>query len=305
MQLTRPNILTIDDLRAHLRKKENETLCWQCNTHLAKDVHHMDGHHKNNTPSNLAPWCKRCHNEHHGISDNLTDLSLAVRQLYSIQDERIAMGSRLFAYGNLGYTAPFSHEVHKELETLERRVEKVVAKQVESEPIYKAYLKQIAGVGPKISVVLITEIGDPGRFDTISSLWAYAGLDVRDGKARKLQKGVKANWNGKLRSTCAFKLTKQFIMLRGCFGRSLYEQYKEYYVNRDGGILSDGHVDNRAKRKVAKVFLSCLWVAWRRIKGLPVSEPYALTLPGHTNLVTPEHWAGEGWDISWQPKLIE
>jgi len=302
---TKVNDLSVADLRALLRKKEGRPHCWNCGEHLAVDAHHLDGHHGNNSPENLAPWCKRCHNEVHDISDNLTDLGLVARQLYSIQDQRIGMNNRLFAYGNLGYTAPYAHEIYNELVELEKRAKKIVSLAVRREPVYQAYLSKIAGIGPLLAVTLISEIGDPGRFDTISALWAYAGLDVHNGKARKRTRGEMANWNARLRSTCAKKLTDQFVKLRGCFGRELYDQYKAFYTERDGNELSKGHVDNRARRKLAKVFLSCLWVAWRRMKGLPISEPYALTLPGHSHLVTPEDWAGEGWDNSWQEQLLE
>lgn len=299
------NTLPIEDLRAKLRKKDERPLCWHCGLHPATDVHHLDGHHGNNAPANLAPYCKRCHNEVHDISDNLTDLSLAARQLDSIQAERIAMGNRLDAYGRLGYAAPFAHEIFGGLVELEKKTKKIAAKLVEKEPIFAAYLSKIAGVGPNLSIAIISEIGDPGRFDTISSLWAYCGLDVRGGEARKRRKGEMANWNSKLRSVCAKRLTDQFIKLRGCFGRELYDQYKAFYVARDGDELSKGHVDNRARRKLAKVFLSCLWVAWRRIKDLPVTEPYAMKLNNHSHLVTPEHWAGKGWDDHWQDKLFK
>jgi hypothetical protein len=33
------------------------------------------------------------------------------------------------------------------------------------------------------------------------------------------------------------------------------------------GVISLGHIDNRAKRKVAKLFLSHLWFVWRQMEG--------------------------------------
>jgi hypothetical protein len=94
------------------------------------------------------------------------------------------------------------------------------------------------------------------------------------------------------------RLVPQFIKLKNngdCFGRRLYDQYKTFYVERDTGKITLLHIENRARRKVAKVFLSCLWVAWRQIKGLPISQPYAADKLNHTHLVTPEDWAGEDW----------
>ena len=56
------NELPIDELRGKIR--EGKLDCQQCVELVASDVHHLDGDHSNNTPSNLVPWCKRCHNEY-------------------------------------------------------------------------------------------------------------------------------------------------------------------------------------------------------------------------------------------------
>lgn len=296
----------LTELQSRMRSKDIP--CQHCDSHPATDIHHVDGNHGNNTPSNLVSWCKRCHNEHHGISDNLTTLSLLVRMLYTIQRDRIAMGNRVAAYNRLGYDVAIAQDTLSEMKDLEQRTSKNLTKMLKHEPCYHLYLSKIKGVGPKISGVLLSELGDPGRFSTISALWAYCGLDVRDGEARKRRKGEKANWNSTLRSACARKLTDQFIKLKGhddCLGRTLYDRYKTFYTERDGDTLSKGHIDNRARRKVAKVFLSCLWLAWRQIKGLPVTEPYAAAKLEHTHIVTPADWAGQGWLSSHQPLMRE
>jgi hypothetical protein len=291
------NTLTIHDLRAKLRKPATRPTCTLCQEHKATDVHHLDGHHYNNEPENITPVCKRCHNDIHGISDRMTDLTLVTRQFFSIQQQRVAMNNRLAAYARLGYDATMAHEIYAGLVGLEKDAGKLVAKMLKLEPIYTAYLKRIMGVGPGIAGLLISEIGDPSRFETISALWSYSGLDVQDGAARKRRKGEVANWNAKLRMVCVGRLVPQFIKLkgRGAFGRMLYDRYKAYYLERDTGKIPLGHIENRARRKVAKVFLSCLWVAWRRIKGLPVTAPYAMERLEHTHIITPEDWAGTDW----------
>lgn len=298
--LTRPNILPVDKLRERLRKSQKlgPVTCWHCDQHPATDVHHLNGVHHDNTPANLAPYCKRCHNEVHDISDNLTVLTLAARQYDTIQKMRMAVNNQAKAYQRLGYEPTVSLTLLDELKEIETHHLRRLAKMLRLEPIYTAYLKRIKGVGPSIAAALISDIGDPGRFDTISALWAYSGLDVRDGKARKRTKGEKANWNAKLRIVTVGRLVPQFIKLKShddCFGRELYDRYKAFYLERDRDTITLGHIENRARRKVAKVFLSCLWVAWRIIKGLPVSEPYAIDKLAHTHIVTPEDWAGADW----------
>ena len=37
-----------------------------------------------------------------------------------------------------------------------------------------------------------------------------------------------------------------------------------------------GHIDNRAKRRMRKVFLSHVWRVWREKEGLPVEPVYIL-----------------------------
>jgi len=53
-------------------------------------------------------------------------------------------------------------------------------------------------------------------------------------------------------------------------------------------MFNDGHLDFRAKRKTAKLFLSHLWAKWREFEGLPVSEPYVQAIMGHTNIIEAE-----------------
>ena len=298
--LNHPNTLSVDDLRTRIRKSKElgAIACLHCHEHPSTDVHHINGVHHDNSPANLVPYCKRCHNEVHDISDNLTVLSLAARQFLALQKFRIAIGNQCDAYKRLRYDPEVSLELLNHLKELEQQHLKRIRGMLKLEPIYTAYLSKIKGVGPAIAAALISEIGDPSRFDTISALWSYCGLEVRDGKARKRIRGERANWNGTLRMISVGRLVPQFIKLKhngDCFGRTLYDQYKTFYLERDTGEITLGHIENRARRKVAKVFLSCLWVAWRTIKGLPISEPYAADKLNHTHLVTPEDWAGEGW----------
>lgn len=300
------NTLTAHELRAKMRSPKTCPTCVHCNVHKASDVHHANGNHSDNRPENLVAWCKRCHNEHHGISDNLTVVGLYVRQYDAIQRQRVAMGNRIAAYAKLGYKV--DDFAFLQLRDIEAGLLKNITALMRTEPIY-AYLSRIKGCGPAISAALVTDIGDPGRFATVSKLWAYAGLDVRNGAAPRRQKGVTANWNHELRKTLAGKLVSQFVRLKhnpDCLGYRLYEQYKAFYIKRDGGTLKPIHIERRARRKVAKVFLSCLWVAWRKIKGLPISKPYAFDrLSGHSSIITPEMWAGDDWENAVQHVLFK
>lgn len=316
------NTFNISDLRAKIRK--GKTLCALCDERTATDVHHKDGHHHNNDPANLTPVCKRCHDEIHGISAQLNDLALVVRQFYAVQEMRKAMSNRLQAYHKLDYYAEHAGEVYDQTLALEKSIEAIAAEMMTDEPIYQAWLSHVKGIGPTLSAAIIANIGSVDRFETISSLWAYAGLDVKDGQARKRRRGEMANWSADLRMLIAYKVPSQFIKATSSFGRQLYDQYKSFYeqthdqkcpiwshpdckVNKaetkatlnGKGCSRRGHIHNMTTRKLGKVFLSCLWLAWRKLEGLPVTEPYASKLPGHSHIIRPEDWV-DGNEIAIQ-----
>jgi len=302
IKLQDPNVLPVGELRSILRKRKDfVVICTECDDYQASDVHHKDGHHHNNEPGNLTALCKRCHNEHHGISDQLTDLVIAARQLDDIKRQRIAMGNRLGAYERLDYETPMSHHILAKLDELEADAEKTVVQMIKQEPVYTEYLERIKGIGPLVSAILISEIGSVDRFESISALWSYSGFAVNNGQVQTRTAGETANWNHKIRACCIGVMVPNFIRLKGhadCFGRVLYDRYKTFYQERDGDTLSLLHIDNRAKRKVAKMFLSSLWLAWRTLDNLPISKPWIFRAEEHTHMIRPTDWIGEPFPIA-------
>lgn len=55
----------------------------------------------------------------------------------------------------------------------------------------------------------------------------------------------------------------------------------------------DAHVDNRARRKPVKLFLSMMMMKWREIEGLPVEQPYSGQILGHAVIPPDEMLAAE------------
>lgn len=302
------NWLPIGDLRALLTKgrkeKRKAVTCWGCEAHRSTDVHHRDGNHSNNAPSNLICWCKRCHNEYHGIDDRLNQLGLLVKTFLAIQKNRIEAGNRVHAYTDLGYPVETLARTAHELRDLEDRVVLDVKEFVKDVPVYKFYLKRIKGVAHTIGGLLISIIVDPGRFMNPSKLNAYVGLHLKNGKAVQKRKGEVANWHQLGRAVLTRRLIDSFARMKHYdpqpLGTRLYYEARELYREKkrtesDWEDASDDRIDKAARRKVAKIFLQCLWEAWRRINGLSTVSPYAALFPQHTRLVTPEDWAGEGW----------
>ncbi|MBW2674350.1 MAG: hypothetical protein JRD89_13230 [Deltaproteobacteria bacterium] len=138
------------------------------------------------------------------------------------------------------------------------------------------------------------------------------------GRAPRRVRGEKAPWNWRLR-THLWKVFKQILQAEkrkgvykeGAFYGPAYERYKAEEIEkcrREGlrivpsedlptkggkkyeppGVISVGHVDARARRRMLKLFLAHLWVVWRTMEGLPVHEPYAARL-GH-RVIPPPNW---------------
>ncbi len=253
-----------------------------------------------------------------------------VRSLYDAQKLRIEMGNRMGAHQRDHVLdekwAKRIAERQKAMRAIERSILRDVEKLLNDFPIYK-WLKDVRGCGPSMSGVIVAEIGatpnkpngwdesvdwNPrhgiARFDTVSKLWAYAGLHVKDGKAPRRKKGERANWNG-------FLKTKLLGVLGPCFLKSA-SPYREFYdnyktrkqntmidicMNCEGktkivspetkkltmckncaGIggpapwgKSDGHRHNAAIRYMVKQFVMDLYVKWRTLEGLEVRPPYA------------------------------
>jgi len=53
------------------------------------------------------------------------------------------------------------------------------------------------------------------------------------------------------------------------------------------GVISEGHVHNRALRKMIKLFQACLFLVWREAEGLPPTKPYAIDKLGHNSMIEP------------------
>jgi hypothetical protein len=80
------------------------------------------------------------------------------------------------------------------------------------------------------------------------------------------------------------------------FFRALYEYQKKIYLERPDLKLAIEKKEKGAKlhvrlmtmRYVEKRFLSDLWVTWRKLEGLPVTEPYAIAILHHTGKESPQ-----------------
>lgn len=225
---------------------------------------------------------------------------------YGIQDLRIASEGRARAIrqgkadGDAEYIAD---NLATPLLAIEKNLVREIKRQVVGVDIYDQWLKHVKGIGPIFSGNLIGYIGDPARFQYPASLWAYAGLAVKDGVAVRLQKGQKASYCVPLKSTC-FLISDAFIKNknRGSVYGELYDKMREYYDKKypepiatdkkykDGKPVmkySPKHKHMMAGRYAVKRFLCDMLTVWKDIRGIENTKPWIIEHGGHKDFEGP------------------
>jgi len=135
-------------------------------------------------------------------------------------------------------------------------------------------------------------------FPNISKWWKYMGRHTVDGVMPKRKKGVVSDW-GTPKRTLGFHIGEQFNR------QDESHPYKQFLIERkrkherDNPKWTRGHIHNAAKNEAVKLFLAHFWTVARTIDGLPLTEPYAGTILGHTNIIKPFFWNRE---INIKPK---
>jgi len=281
------------------------------------------------TPNNLKEVRDALKNSGNASPEYMTILS---RTFYAIQKQRIEAGNRIAM--NIRDAKLTEEEAELlnahmggELKDIEKSIEKDIASALKGVPIYSQWFKNVTGIGPVIAGGMIGEISDISRFDHISNLWSWSGFGIHNGKADRLTKGQKANWNPNMK-VLGWKAGQSFIKVGGYF-RLQYEQFKREEIAKNIGWFaplepkelvgykfgdtnitsdtvkgfiktakiaghheicvcrSDGHVNSRAIRRTIKLFLGLTWMAWREIEGLPIHAQYAGGMLGH-EIITPD-----------------
>ncbi len=200
---------------------------------------------------------------------------------------------RSFAFdGVISSYAELSFVAHYlELKTVEARIFRDLERALEGFPIYEAFLKGVKGCGPAMSGVIISEV-DIHAARYVSSLWAYAGLDVasdgrgRSRKAEHLVQRAYVNKDGEQAERRGitfnpFLKTKLMGVLAGSFLKC-NSPYRDAYDNYKHRIETDprheqktkGHRHNMSMRYMVKAFLRDLYAEWRTLEGLPVAPDY-------------------------------
>lgn len=175
---------------------------------------------------------------------------------------------------------------------------KIVEREVKSHPMWDAFFKDVKGCGPLMSAVCIAYF-DPYKARHASSFWRYAGLDVQPTESGEMR-GVgrwytemrpytdkdgdtkerkSLTYNPFLKTKLVGVLGSAFLRARDSYYGKVYYDYKNRMEQREN--LSPIVRHRRATRYAVKMFLRDMWVVWRELEGLEVTEPYEVAKLGH------------------------
>lgn len=189
-------------------------------------------------------------------------------------------------------------EQYIKLKEVEDGLVKVVTAEVQKHPMWPAFFEGVKGCGPMMAAVCLAYL-DPYKARHASSFWKYCGLDVAYDEKRGEMRGtgrwhtVEVEYEDKYGKTATrnsltynpFVKTKLVEVLVGSFlkaGDNHYSHiYRDYRNRRTQMGDSSIQQHRRAARYTAKMFLRDMWVIWRELEGLPVSEPYEVAKLGN------------------------
>lgn len=189
-----------------------------------------------------------------------------------------------------------------EMDTAEKRQFKRFEDLLNNYPIYTEFLADVRGCGPAMSGVIISEI-DIHKARYPSSIWQYAGLDVKaDGRGASRRAEhlidrtyIASDGEEKTRKSITFNpflKTKLVGVLAPSFVkqgdaspyRKIYDDYKNRLVNHPNWQeRTKGHRHAAAMRYMIKMFLVDLYREWRALEGLPVAPTYQEAKLGHVH----------------------
>jgi hypothetical protein len=166
----------------------------------------------------------------------LLELRLYVDAYYDVQRCRIMQQLRMERVAKhyvikKSIVTRLHEDSDKALKSIECRIKAKIQRELVDVAIWNYWLKGIKGVGPVIAGGLVAWLYDIRRFPTISQLWAYCGLAVKDGRAQRFRRGDKAedrSTNNPHLKTLAWKAAQCFVK-RGKFYQNYYKEFREDY----------------------------------------------------------------------------
>ena len=241
------------------------------------------------------------------------ELRILVESFYDMQKLRIGMTNRVFAYDKAGLLEDINPQPSlAKLKEAERELEKEITGVVINHPLWNVWFKDVKGIGKIMAAGLIAWRDDINKAGTISAFWKYHGLAPSQSKRHK---GEKLDYNPKAK-THAWKCGMQLLKAKGHYTDIYYDSKAKYEARKDikekhehiiGYVVRNGkkvekyeaeggmksyklHIHYMALRKMIKRFLADTWVAWRRIEGLSISDPYIFSEAAKQKGIAHEHY---------------
>lgn len=189
---------------------------------------------------------------------------------------------------------------YKRLLETEEGLVKVVEREVKLHPMWDAFFSGVKGCGPLMSAVCLAYL-DPYKARHASSFWRYAGLDVQRDNDKDKMRGVgkwyteerpyidkdgkeqmkkSLTYNPFLKTKLVGVLGSSFLRAKDSYYGKVYYDYKNRLDNRDEDF-SPIVKHRMATRYAVKMFLRDMWVVWRELEGLEVTDPYEVAKLGH------------------------
>jgi hypothetical protein len=194
---------------------------------------------------------------------------------------------------------PTNAVVYDRLVELEKYVEEHVSSVVESHPVWKNWASKVRGMSPMLLGKVMGRC-DITKLTTLGKMRAHSGLVP----GQKRRRGEKLDYDAELKSAL-WVIVRQLIYAAGVY----YDQYKkkkEYYTRRfesqgvkviptpkgkdkseKEGTVHLGHVDNMAKRWLARLVADHLMYEWYKAEGIPLREPWAFEYGDHRTFIPP------------------
>ena len=220
-------------------------------------------------------------------------------------------------------------EKEEGLETIKGRISRLIGKELPAWDIWTHWLKDVPGIGNVTAAELIMlyyykfipackdcmtplekkdstywcpscekSVKGEGNleyllgykdFSNISKWWAYMGRDIRDGAMRKRKKGEQLNWSTNGRRL-GFLIGESFNKQQPDHKYKAVLLSEKAKYEKSQPDISKGWRHNKAKNNAVKLFLAHFWTVARALDGKDVTQPYAMTIMGHTGYIEPFYY---------------
>jgi hypothetical protein len=244
-------------------------------------------------------------------------LEFLTDQFLFIQRRRLASQLRLQQLKKRGREDPLTKESHEIFLKAEKQLQALIESTVQELPVWQEWLSYVKGIGKLLAGEIIGGFASAFKdgegiehFRTVSQMWAFAGLDVRDGKAPRRIRGQKLTFNSELRSILLGRIAPAFLKAKGGYWR-FYNQEKRKLTERflkegkrvlpasklptlkgkkyePDNVISEGHLHAMTRRKMIKLFVAHLFEEWRKANDLPEDrKAYVIDILKHPDYIPP------------------